>query len=135
MVDKHLLVVEDDANARALPEQFLARRGWRVRAVGDGLSALDSFKKAPSDLVITDYKMPRLDGLKLAQRLLGETPDLPIIMMTAHADAGVQAALADGQLTALIEKPVNLREIAGAIDAVLNATSCGCDAKRGHGHE
>lgn len=111
--------------------QFLTSRGWRVSAAGDGLSAFDRFKKEPVDLVVTDFKMPRWDGLMLARRLLGENPALPIIMMTAHADADVQAALADGQLAALIEKPVNLREIVISINTVLDAASCGGVEKGG----
>jgi DNA-binding response OmpR family regulator len=128
--DAHLLVVEENLNARALLERYLTRRGCKMTTAGDGLSAYDSFNEEPADLVITDYKMPRCDGLMLVARLFQEHPAVPIIMMIADADADadVQAALADGLLAALVEKPVNLREIEGRIQGVLNARG-----NEGHG--
>jgi CheY-like chemotaxis protein len=61
--------------------------GHKIVAVTSGTEALDLFAKQKFDLVVTDYKMPRMDGLELIARLRRLSPELPIVMVSGFVDA------------------------------------------------
>ena len=80
---KRFLVVEDDADVRALLAEVLAGEGFAVRAAADGLAALEAAAAEPPDLVVTDLYMPRLDGLAMIDRLWTGRPGLPVLVVSA----------------------------------------------------
>lgn len=94
---KTVLVVDDDPDMRFMLKLLLERGGYEVSEAGDGLAALHSMKAAMPDLVLTDLRMPMMDGAELILRLRSEeaTAKLPIILITAYAVLPDTAALAD----------------------------------------
>jgi diguanylate cyclase (GGDEF)-like protein len=85
-----VLIVEDDADMREALAGYVARLGYRVRQVSDGEAALDALATSRADVVLCDWRMPRLDGLGLCARLkAGPSPPYLILMTT----------LAPGRLT------------------------------------
>ena len=86
--EKLILVVDDDQFMRYNLNRFLAARGFRVNAVKDGFDVLTACLYLMPDLIISDIRMPRLDGIALLQGLRHrpETRDIPVIFMSAFVD-------------------------------------------------
>jgi two-component system response regulator MtrA len=80
-----VLVVEDEAHVRELVSYTLQGAGYRVQAVQNGASALESARRSPPDLVLLDIRLPDFDGWEVCQRLRAES-DVPILVITALAD-------------------------------------------------
>ena len=85
---KTILLVDDDAAGREKISAILARHGYVVVDRPDAASALAAARETASriDLVITDYRMPNMDGLEFAQELKRAMPGTPLILITAHTD-------------------------------------------------
>jgi PAS domain S-box-containing protein len=85
MPDAWILVVEDNEDIREfIKESLLGPLGYQVRGVEHGLAALDVLNTQTPDLVITDYHMPKLNGLELLQHIQQRLPGLPVIMMSSE---------------------------------------------------
>jgi two-component system, NtrC family, response regulator AtoC len=114
-----VLVVEDDDDTRAALYDALTDLGHAIEAHADGVSALQRLGNAEFDAVLTDIRMPGMDGIELCQRLTGDRPHLPIVVMTAFGD--VESAL--GALRAgafdFLTKPLSLDKLAGALSRAL----------------
>ena len=88
-----VLVVDDEANLRKVLSAQLRREGYRVLTSGDGEEAWDLIGAEPIDVVLSDLRMPGLDGMGLLARLTERCPGLPLVMLTAHGtvDTAVDA--------------------------------------------
>lgn len=82
---KNILVVDDDYHMRTALSEALTSAGYAIGAAEDGKAALDSLSRSPFDLVVTDVKMPHLNGMDLLGWVKKEKPSLPVIVMTAYA--------------------------------------------------
>jgi len=103
-----VLLVDDDPDVRHVHQIFLERLGLSVTTAGDGKSALQMILKHTSDfdMVVTDYHMPEMDGLEMAQQIQAALPGLPIVMVTAFCeDERLQDFSADG--FSVLAKPIN----------------------------
>jgi two-component system NtrC family response regulator len=90
---KAILVIDDDAGIRRVVEYQLQEAGHRVVTAPDGPAGLRLVESDSIDLVVTDVRMPAMDGVELLARLRVIQPDLPVIMLTAHGtiDSAVDA--------------------------------------------
>ncbi len=90
---KQILVVDDEPNLRRVLSAQLERDGYDVHTAEDGEQALGILKEHHIDLVITDLRMPKLDGMELLRRVQKLDADLPVVMITAHGtvDNAVEA--------------------------------------------
>jgi two-component system response regulator AtoC len=79
-----ILVVDDELNMRLVLSAMLKKEGFEVASASDGLSALKILKEEDCAVVITDLKMPNLDGMKLLSRVVKNYPSTPVIIITAH---------------------------------------------------
>ncbi|MFP4308348.1 MAG: sigma-54-dependent transcriptional regulator [Desulfococcaceae bacterium] len=89
----HILVVDDEERMRHLLAIMLERKGYQVSRAGDGKEALELLWNAPADMVITDIKMPRMDGLELLAEIRRRGTPCPVVFITAFAtiDSAVDA--------------------------------------------
>ena len=78
-----ILVVDDEEKMRRLLEMSLKNMGHEVVMAADGVEALTSCDEAPFDLILTDLKMPRMDGLQLLRTLRDRGEEVPVIVLTA----------------------------------------------------
>ena len=78
-----ILVVDDDPQVLAVLTCLLEDAGYAVRQALDGQAALEAIAAQPPDLVLSDVRMPRLDGLGLVDRLAGEAVPISIILMSS----------------------------------------------------
>ena len=90
---KQVLIVDDEPNLRKILAAQLSRDGYDVLLAEDGAQGLALLKENHVDLVVTDLKMPKVDGMTLLKEALAEDPDLPVVMITAHGtvDTAVEA--------------------------------------------
>src|ERR1700751_3859466 len=90
---KQILVVDDEANLRRVLSAQLARDGYEVHTAEDGEVALAFLKEDHIDLVITDLRMPKADGMDLLRAALRDDPSRPVVILTAHGtvDNAVEA--------------------------------------------
>ena len=110
-----ILVVEDEPVIRELMAILLEDEGYTVRQAVDGLAALETVEQHRIDLVLSDVKMPRLDGASLAQQLRSRGDPIPVVLMSAvYAEVDLPGVR-------FLRKPVNcehlLQIIAGALAA------------------
>jgi CheY-like chemotaxis protein len=80
-----VLVVEDEPAVREVVADLLQDAGYAVRQASDGLQAIDQLEVDNIDLVLSDVRMPRLDGPSLARRLRGRGHAVPVVLMSAVA--------------------------------------------------
>ena len=116
-----ILIAEDEEPLRTLIKRALAEEGHLVVATADGSEALDVLQSEGSgfDLLLTDIKMPVMDGIALALAVARDFPKVPILLMTGYADqrqrvSGLEALIAD-----VISKPFALAEIKFAVASAL----------------
>jgi DNA-binding NtrC family response regulator len=84
MASERILIVDDEEGMRRLLSRVLSREGYETSAVGSGAEALRQVASERFDLVVTDIKMPEMDGLQLLAELKEYEPSLPIIVITAY---------------------------------------------------
>ena len=82
-MDPTILVVDDDPDLRTLLRRVLERAGYQVRCAPDGLAALGEIEAAVPDLILSDIRMPRLDGMARAERVARLAVPIPMILMRA----------------------------------------------------
>jgi DNA-binding NtrC family response regulator len=81
---KKILIVDDELNMLLVLEAMLKREKYEVTTASDGLEALEVLKNDDVAVVITDLKMPKLDGLGLLSEIEKDYPSIPVIVITAH---------------------------------------------------
>ena len=120
----HLLLIEDNAAARANIRRMLERYGYQMTEAHDGLSGIDAARSDQTiDLVLTDVGLPDIDGNTVA-RLIRSDPaisHLPIIAVTAHVYVGSREESLAAGCDEWEPKPVNFRRLRSKIDALLGA--------------
>jgi CheY-like chemotaxis protein len=82
-MSKDILVVEDEPASLECISHFLRKQGYEVREARDGAEAIELIDNSQFDLVLSDIRMPRVDGVALAANILSRVPTIPIILMTA----------------------------------------------------
>jgi len=82
----NILLVDDNANGLAARRAVLNELGHNIFTASSGAQALEKFSSQQIDLVVTDYKMPRMDGLELIARLRKLAPALPLVLISGFAD-------------------------------------------------
>jgi DNA-binding NtrC family response regulator len=113
-----VLVVDDDAPARRAIASFIARKGDVVREAEDGQSALNILEHEEIDVVLSDVRMPKLDGISLTRALRDRSEDSVVVLMTAFATIeNVIAALREGAYDYLI-KPIDPEQLSAALNRV-----------------
>lgn len=82
-----VLLVDDNRSGMMARRSVLDELGYATDGTTDPRKALDMFRKEPYDLVVTDYKMPELDGIELITKLRAEKPGIPVVMISGFVDA------------------------------------------------
>jgi two-component system response regulator HydG len=82
----HILLVDDNVSGSSARKTVLEELGHRIHVASSGADALEQFSQHKYDLVVTDYKMPRMDGLELIGRLRKQAPDIPIVLISGFVD-------------------------------------------------
>ena len=113
------LVVDDEPHLRSILARLLAEEGFVCRQAGNGREALHALEQAPADLVVSDIRMPELDGIQLLPVLRQRWPDTAVVMVTAVSD--VRSAiwcLTQGALD-YVAKPFQVEDVQARVRQAL----------------
>ncbi len=116
-----ILVIEDERDLRKILVKWLTESGYAVQSAGDGFQALQLAKQQPFDIVLTDLKLPGLDGLQLLKLLKDRDPSLMVIFLSGQGTINdAIAALREGRAFDFIQKPLRtLRQLNLTIEKAL----------------
>jgi DNA-binding NtrC family response regulator len=115
-----ILVCDDEELIRWSLAEQLQSEGYRVLEAVDGVDCLEKIRAHAPDLVITDMKMPRMDGMEVLRRLREEDRELPVIVLTAMGAADLVVEATQLGARAYLAKPFDLREVGLAVGKVLD---------------
>ena len=114
-----LLVVDDEATQREMLTAILERAGFTVESAPDGTAALDRLGAQRFDLMITDQRMPRMDGITLCEQARVLAPSMPVVLMTAYGSvADAVAAMRQGA-SDYLTKPFDKEELRLVVERTL----------------
>jgi two-component system cell cycle response regulator CpdR len=118
-----ILIAEDEEALRALTARALTDAGHEVVTAIDGADALEIITREHGrfELLLTDIRMPLMDGIALALSVARDHPGITILLMTAYADQRERAANLDALIHDVILKPFTLAEIKAAVAEALAA--------------
>jgi len=122
-----VLVAEDDLLFADAVDAFLQQAGFRVVVAADGEAALQKATDSRFDALLTDLRMPRMDGAALIRRLRADRPDMPIIVMSGNAPEDWEDRLqrdGEGPLI-LLNKPTKLQDVVRTLEDLLGQPGCG----------
>jgi excisionase family DNA binding protein len=107
----HVLVVDDEASIRGLLAKTLALADYEVETAVDGSAAVDRLRRAPVDLLVTDLKMPGVDGLALIREARRLYPALPVIIITAYSSEASAIEAINIGVSGYLTKPFRIAKI------------------------
>lgn len=118
-----VLIVDDEIDSLELMQELFENKGYISETATNGLEALNKIKLQEPDIVLTDIRMPEMDGMQLLNFLIKEHPNIPVIMITAHGT--VEAAVEAMRLGAkdYILKPIRLDEILAKVERITQLNS------------
>jgi DNA-binding NtrC family response regulator len=114
-----ILIVDDEANARTALAQLLHDEGYAVETAADGFKALPKIEGFAPDLLLTDLKMPGMDGIELMRKARELDPEMAIIVMTAYGAVDTAVAAMRQGAADYLTKPINVEELLIVADSVL----------------
>jgi DNA-binding NtrC family response regulator len=114
-------VVDDDAGIRYTLREILESQGLEVAEATDGVEALERLEAAPCALVITDLRMPRMDGMELLRRLASRAPPPRVVMITAHGSERQAVEAIKAGAYDYFRKPFELDELLGVVQRAVEA--------------
>ena len=116
-----ILVVDDEVNARNALLELLRDEGYAVETAADGLKALGKMEEFAPDLVVTDLKMPGMDGIQLLGKIRDSDADLPVIVMTAFGEVETAVGAMRAGARDYLSKPVNVGELSVVVEREMAA--------------
>jgi len=108
----HLLIIDDENDVLDVLEEIFTLRGHQVTRAGNAEEAFEKLKEFSPDLIISDYRMPGMDGVEFLGEVQKSLPDPPRILLTAHGDMNVAiAAINEANIYKFITKPWNNNDL------------------------
>lgn len=116
-----ILIADDEPDVREFVRRALAMDSHQVTAVADGGAALAALQaaEAPFDLLLSDIRMPVMDGIQLALAAASRWPLMPILLMTGYADQRERARGLDALIADVLQKPFSLETLRETVAAAL----------------
>ncbi len=110
-MNARILIAEDDATQREIIEDILSQDGYEVNAVESAPGALEAVEADNYNILLTDLRMPGMDGLELLRRVKGVQPDVEVIVMTAYATVSTAVTAMKEGATDYLAKPFDKDEL------------------------
>jgi len=127
----HVLVVDDHANTRLYLKTFLSHEGYFVREAGTGQEALEVLKRDPlpprRSLILLDLKLPDTTGNTLVPPLRSLYPQVPVVIMTAHATVETAVEAIRGGASNYLEKPIDEKKLLSLMEDLLGSENLPAD--------
>ena len=116
-----ILVVDDEEAVRSFVERALTLDGHEVTMAGDGAEALDVLVNQTFDVMLSDIRMPLMDGIALALSAGRDFPDMSILLMTGFADQRERTADLETLIHDVVTKPFSLSQLREAVTGAIAA--------------
>jgi CheY-like chemotaxis protein len=120
--EARILVVDDQPDVAVIAVEMLSRLGYQVESVDDGHAAIDMLRENPGhfDLVLSDFSMPEMTGAELAEQVVQDFPNLPVVIMTGHGRKMLEKALKQNPaIVAMVRKPLDRAVLSQVIGRIL----------------
>lgn len=119
-----VLIIDDEEIVRISCHRILAPEGYEVRSTGSAAEGFVLLEKEPSDIVLTDFKMPDIDGIEVLKRIKAQWPEIEVIMITGYQTISASISNAAEAIRSLgafdyIEKPFNPDAIVEVIEKAM----------------
>ena len=114
----NILVVDDESQITRVLKTTLSAQGYGVRTAADGEQALLEMQSWPPDLIITDLRMPRMDGIELSRKVRSQSRT-PIIVLSVKGEETIKVAALDAGADDYITKPFSTNELLARVRATL----------------
>jgi len=114
-----ILVVDDEENAREGLSKILSKEGYNVEMAANGREAIDTLKRLSFDLVITDMRMPLMDGFEVLREIKKMDESIGVIMITAYGEVESYLEAMNMGAFEYINKPVRVNELKRVITKIL----------------
>lgn len=111
MENPSILVVDDELLIRDLLYDFFHDQGWDIAVAENGKRALDLMRDRKFDVVLTDLRMPAMDGLELTGHVQQDYPDIPVVIMTGYPSVESAVAALRTKVADYITKPFNVNDL------------------------
>ncbi|HBZ33531.1 MAG TPA: response regulator, partial [Bacteroidales bacterium] len=106
-----ILIIDDERSIRSTLEDILSFEKYKVDLAADGREGIDKFVTGKYDLVLCDIKMPEMDGMEVLKRIAQSDKDIPIVMISGHADIKSAVECIKYGAFDFIEKPIDLNRL------------------------
>ena len=125
---RNILVVDDEPQITRVLKTTLSAHGYSIRAAADGVQALEEMKDWTPDLIITDLRMPNMDGLELCRRVRAQSR-IPIIVLSVKGEETIKVEALDAGADDYVTKPFSINELLARVRAALRRTSVSEEAE------
>ncbi len=115
-MQKNILVAEDDRNIANLIKEIIKRKGNIALLAKDGDEAYKIFNNVKVDLIITDLKMPKIDGMTLIKMIREKNNEIPIIIVTGYGSEENRKKAKEYGVKTILQKPCSIMDITKAIE-------------------
>jgi DNA-binding NtrC family response regulator len=117
--DKKILLVDDDEWIRDSLTVYFGAEGCHILAVETAEEGIELLKQEDWDIILTDYKLPGIDGLTFSKKIQGIRPDAIKILITAYKDKEVVSEAVSAGIQDLIDKPFTIKTIEDSISRLI----------------
>jgi len=114
-----LLAVDDDPGILEVEREVLTAEGYTVETATSGQEALSMVRATPFDLVLTDLRMPSMDGLQLLREFTEADPEMPVIILTGHGDIGCAVESIKQGAYDFLTKPLHIEKLVITVEKAL----------------
>ncbi len=116
-----ILVVDDELLIRDLLYDFFSGQGWNISVAENGEKALDIINANKIDLVLSDIRMPEMDGLTLTSRVKESHPEIPVVLMTGFPSVDTAVNALRSKVEDYVIKPFNINQLYKLVESKLRS--------------
>jgi len=116
---KHIFFVDDEPNVQKVVGRTLEQVGFEVSCLSRASDCLEQLRSRPCDLLITDVKMPEMDGIELLKKVKFSIPSLPVLVVTGYGDIPMAVAALKAGASDFVEKPLHRESFLSAVEFAL----------------
>ena len=123
METRRILIVDDIQDVRDMLSDILGALGYEAQTANDGTEALAKLESDPFDMVISDVKMPTMDGLSLLKLVKQRSPDFPVLLIAGHQSSEAVCEAVHYRADGFLQKPFRIGQLSEAVERALNGSN------------
>ena len=120
---RRILIVDDLEDVRDMLLEILGALGYEAQTANDGTEALAKLESDPFDMLISDVKMPTMDGLSLLKSVKQQSPDFPVLLIAGHQSSVALSEAVHCRADGFLQKPFRIEQLSEAVQRALNGSN------------